>query len=377
MKVTATIGCLILCARLQGGLTPEASAGAEPILGAVPAEAPSGEGTAPFARHTYRRLLRLEEAVFRSAADRASRSVVRLEWVGGQTLLGETFPGGAVASGLVVASQGWIVTSTYFFVEKPEALIVRFTDGQISPGRILGRDFNRMVTLVKVDRNCEMLLPEPCPPTELRVGMWTIAIGWTISDRPHLGVGILSARNRIWGKGIQTDTRTSPLNYGGPLIDIYGRVIGVIVPFSPDGKDPVAGVEWHDSGIGFAVRLSDIQDVLPRLAEGRDLFPGKCGVSFAHQNPVLATPVIASVDPRSPADLAGLKPKDRLVQAAGRAIRRASDFYEVVHQHYGGDEISVLVEREGKIFEVQMQLAPDHEPLARVFRGPKSPATPP
>ena len=55
------------------------------------------------------------------------------------------------------------------------------------------------------------------------------------------------------------------MNYGGPLIDISGRVLGVLVPASPHAQDETAGVEWYDSGIGFAIPMEDINAVLPRL----------------------------------------------------------------------------------------------------------------
>lgn len=320
----------------------------------------------PLGRLDELECLRQEEAAFRAAAERASRSVVRLEWVGGVTLLGQELLGGAVATGVVVAPQGWILTSSYFFVEKPATILVRFPDGQVLPGRLLGRDFNRMVTLVAVDRRCDSFLPEVCPASDIRVGMWTIAIGWTITDRPHIGVGILSAKNRIWGKGVQTDARTSPHNYGGPLADIRGRLVGVIVPFSPDGRDPVAGVEWHDSGIGFAVPFHDLEEVIPRLAQGVDLFPARCGIRFSHPNLLLAEPVIEAIEPGSPADKSGLRPRDRIIQAEGHMIRRASDFHAIVQQHYGGDNIRITIERDGKTAEVELTLAPDHQALTEV-----------
>jgi len=82
---------------------------------------------------------------------------------------------------------------------------------------------------------------------------------WIISFWVRMDiVGILSATNRIWGKAVQTDAKISPGNYGGPLIDIRGNVIGILVPLSPQGQGEVAGAEWYDSGIGFAVPLNDM-----------------------------------------------------------------------------------------------------------------------
>ncbi len=108
----------------------------------------------------------------------------------------------------------------------------------------------------------------------MRVGQWAIAVGRTFeSAQPNMAVGILSAVDRIWGKAIQTDAAVSPNNYGGPLVDIRGRVMGILVPLSPDADGGVAGMEWYDSGIGFAIPMEHIPQVLPRLEKGEDLHP--------------------------------------------------------------------------------------------------------
>ena len=104
----------------------------------------------------------------------------------------------------------------------------------------------------------------------MRVGQWAIAVGRTFeSDRPNMAVGILSAVERIWGKAIQTDAAVSPNNYGGPLVDIRGRVMGVLVPLSPEAAGEVAGMEWYDSGIGFAIPMEHIQPGLAAAEKGR------------------------------------------------------------------------------------------------------------
>ena len=99
-------------------------------------------------------------------------------------------------------------------------------------------------------------------------------------DRPNMAVGMLSATGRIWGKALQTDAAVSPNNYGGPLVDIRGRVLGVLVPLSPQSADEMAGYEWYDSGIGFAVPAEHVCNILPRLKQGRDLYTGLAGFSL-------------------------------------------------------------------------------------------------
>ena len=113
-------------------------------------------------------------------------------------------------------------------------------------------------------------------------GNGAIAVGRTFRarDRPNMSVGVLSAVGRIWGKAMQTDAAVSPNNYGGPLVDIRGRVLGVLVPLSPQSADEMAGVEWYDSGIGFAIPPSTSATSCPRLKQGHDLYAGLAGFNL-------------------------------------------------------------------------------------------------
>ncbi len=111
-------------------------------------------------------------------------------------------------------------------------------------------------------------VPEAFPKDQIRVGHWALAVGRTLSpeitDPPSVSVGIISALDRVWGKALQTDAKVSPVNYGGPLVAMDGRVQGILVPASPQSEGATAGVEWYDSGIGFAIPMDD---VLKALAE--------------------------------------------------------------------------------------------------------------
>ena len=87
--------------------------------------------------------------------------------------------------------------------------------------------------------------------SQIRVGQWTIAVGRAFEGRePNMAVGVLSATDRIWGKAIQTDAAVSPNNYGGPLVDIAGRVLGVLVPLSP--RRPARSPAWNGTTRGSA-----------------------------------------------------------------------------------------------------------------------------
>src|SRR5262249_23610783 len=162
---------------------------------------------------------------------------------------------------------------------------------------------------------------------EIQVGQWALALGrtWSNPDSPpSVSVGIISALERIWGKAVQTDAKVSPVNYGGPLVDIQGRVQGVLVPASPRGQDETAGIEWYDSGIGFAIPLEDINAVLPRLKQGQDLHRGLLGVTLQSQDIYGASPVVGSVAPDSAAARAGIAAGDTILEIQGvKVVRQA------------------------------------------------------
>src|SRR5580704_2393257 len=193
-----------------------------------------------------------EEEAFRQAARAVAPSLVRIQTVGGVDRVGGMLAGTAATTGVVVSDDGWIVSSAFNFISKPSSILVQLDKARYS-ARLVATDRMRMLTLLKVD--AAGLTPLRADPNQpVRVGQWAIAVGRTYdSPEPSISVGIVSASNRVWGKAIQTDARVSPVNYGGLLIDLAGNALGLIVPLSPSGKEETAGVEWYDSGIGFAI----------------------------------------------------------------------------------------------------------------------------
>ena len=151
--------------------------------------------------------------------------------------------------------------------------------------KVVATDQTRMLTLLKIEAKRPAGAGGGAQEGACRSasGPWPWAGPWTgrpqAGPPPSISVGIISAVGRIWGKAIQTDAKVSPVNYGGPLVDIEGRVQGILVPASPRGEGETAGVEWYDSGIGFAIPLEDVLAVLPRLKEGKDLKKGLLGVT--------------------------------------------------------------------------------------------------
>ena len=93
---------------------------------------------------------------------------------------------------------------------------------------------------------------------------------------PALSVGIISAKNRMHSNAVQTDAKLSPLNFGGPLCDIHGRVVGITVPMAQRPGE-LAGVEMYDSGVGFAVPKHRLDAIVSELRTGRSFYRGWLG----------------------------------------------------------------------------------------------------
>ena len=179
--------------------------------------------------------------------------------------------------------------------------------------------------LLKVEAEQPLTVPTAAPRDEMLVGQWAIGVGRTFDfEFPNQSVGILSAKNRIWGKAIQTDANVSPSNYGGPLVDLHGRVLGILVPLSPNSNNELAGAEWYDSGIGFAIPLEDINDRFDRMKSG-DLDRGIIGITLKGNDIYGSKAEVAACQIKSPAHVAGIRAGDdmqRALQEAQEAGRK-------------------------------------------------------
>ena len=305
-------------------------------------------------------LVEAEEAAFKAAAAAAAESVVRIETLGGSDTADGRLVASGPTSGVVATSDGLIFTTAFAFAGDPSSVLVRLPDGRRVAAERLGTDEARQITLLRVD--ADGLTPAvPADVAGLRIGDWAVAVGRTYSaEAANVSVGVISAKDRIFGRAVQTDAKTSPANYGGALADLSGRTVGVLAPLSADAG--TGGVEWYDSGIGFAVPLADLLPVLDRLAAGETLRAGLLGVTFAGAAPD-AAPVLDSVRPGSPAAAAGLRAGDRLVSVAGRPVGRPDAAKLALGPLRAGDDAELVVDRDGREVRLTATLAGELPPL--------------
>jgi serine protease Do len=288
-----------------------------------------------------------EEAAFRAAVDRVAPGVVRIEPLALTAAEGgaEAAAGRGPATGFAIA-KGLVVTTAFAVPDDVDSAVIVLADGGRRAATVRARDASRGLVLLAADDLPDGTAAEPVPRGELRPGQWAIAVGrgWDAAT-PGVAVGIVSATDRVWGKAVQTDAAVSPMNYGGPLVDIAGRVIGILAPLPADTAGMNEGTELYDAGIGFAVPLEDVLAVLPRLERGESLAAGVLGIGYRSRDAINGAPVIASVRQGSPAVKAGLRPGDRIVRIDGRAVRRIADARHAIAPRHAGDTITVSVER--------------------------------
>ena len=310
------------------------------------------------------------EKAMKAASAKVAPTIVKIETVGGAEAIGGPKKGGppgaggvrkgvGPTTGLIVSADGYIMSSAFNFANKPTDIFVTIPGHpQRLVAKIVANDQTRMLTLLKVDAK-ELPVPEAFPKKDVEVGQWGLSLGRTLDNNadhpPSMSVGIVSATNRIWGKAIQTDAKTSPVNYGGPLVAIDGRVYGIIVPASNRAEGETAGVDVYDGGIGFAVPLEDVFRVLPRLKEGKDLKRGLLGISPQGADVYNSPPVIGAIQPDSAAARAGLQIGDKIIEITIDGVTKKVPNYSTL-QHilgplYEGDEISLKVLRGDKEIE--------------------------
>lgn len=302
-------------------------------------------------------LMEQEQAAFKAAAAHVAPSVVQIQTFGGLDRVGDVLIGQGPSTGLIVSSDGFIITSAFPFAAKPAAAVVTLADGRKLEAEIVATDYSRMLTLLNVEAS-GLPLSEPAPLDEARVGQWTLAVGKIFDIKvPNVSPGVLSAKNRIWGKAIQTDAKVSPFNYGGPLIDIRGRVLGVIVPLSMTSDGVMAGAGWYDSGIGFAIPIDQVLASVERLKAGEDLQRGVMGVATASPEGLFGEPRVSHVQENGPADKAGIQKDDLITAINGVNLSRVSDVKQQLGPHYAGDTITVTIQRGNQEKTLKVTLA--------------------
>jgi serine protease Do len=277
----------------------------------------------------------------------------------------------AQGTGFFIDPDGYILTNNHI-VENAVKVTVNTVQGKEYEAKVIGTDPMTDIALIKIEAK-GVPFAELGDSAQMKVGEWVLAIGNPYGLDHSVTAGIVSAKGRDLAPGdsstyqdfIQTDAAINRGNSGGPLINMRGEVIGVTSNiFTPTGGN---------IGIGFAVPSNMAKKVVIQLkAKGR-VSRGHLGVSVQNisdgmmKQLKLSTKVgaiVASVEPGSPAEKAGLKQYDVITEINGQPVKDMSDLRFKIADIEPGSKAVMHVVRDGKemtVTAVVEDLAPETE----------------
>ncbi|EEH69073.1 PDZ domain-containing protein [Acinetobacter haemolyticus] len=264
----------------------------------------------------------------------------------------------SLGSGVIVRADGYILTNNHV-IAQAEQIVVALYDGRRAEAKVIGTDPDTDLAVIKIELDKLPVLPFKLSGNE--VGDVVLAIGNPFGVGQTVTQGIISATGRsdlginTYEDFIQTDAAINPGNSGGALIDVAGNLIGVNTAiFSQSGGS---------LGIGFAIPAKVCQQVLNSILKDGRVVRGWLGISLIpnnlDENVLTAKPIgvlVADVLRGGPADQAGVKRGDTIVQVNDEQISSASHLINYVALQAPESMIDVVVERDGKQQKLEVKV---------------------
>lgn len=296
-------------------------------------------------------------------AEQYNSSLVQIEMTGG--------PEGQIVrtTGTLIDDQGFLLTHATELQTPPDNILVTDHLGQAHVGKWIAVDHLYNLLLIKTDPIKVTAFSPPLNPDQVAQGQSVVALGKMLDPRSvHVSKGIVSATGRIWGKAIQTDAKISPLNYGGPLLDLQGRLLGILVPLSLEPRQNKSGLQWYDSGIGFAVPLAGYQQRLQQLKQGMDIQQGLSGIQLGTANNNASSFPVERIRVGSPA-YGILTEGDQISEINGTPINSLSDYYHQYYRLAAGDRMEIRWQRDTETLAATLELVAELEPVEFLALG--------
>jgi len=273
-------------------------------------------------------------------------------------------PNSSLGSGVLVSPEGYILTN-HHVINEADSIEVALADGRRLKAVVIGSDPETDIAVLKIDAKS---LPKPITlgnVESVRVGDVVLAIGNPFGVGQTVTSGIVSALGRdhvginTFENFIQTDAAINPGNSGGALVDTRGNLIGINTAiFSNNGGS---------MGIGFAIPVNLAKQVMESILKNGSVMRGWLGVEPQNlSNELLESlnlptttkgVLIAGVLGSGPADRAGVKPGDILIELNGRNLSDTRDLLNQVAQLSPGTEASLLILRKGKAIPLKTAIS--------------------
>ena len=287
----------------------------------------------------------------------------------------EEFRRPGIGSGVIIDKRGYVLTNNHVILGA-DSVTVKLSTGVELKGRIVGTDSKTDLAVVKLEPAGELRVAKLGNSDSLRVGEWAIAIGNPFGLDQTVTVGVVSATGRAevglatYENFIQTDASINPGNSGGPLVNLRGEVIGINTAILATGQ-----------GIGFAIPANMAKRVTDQLIDRGKVTRGWIGVSLEPLTEELVQSlglqnnhgaVVARIHPGSPAEAAGLQPKDVIVKFGGVGVDDYHQLMRLSSEAEPGKTVPLEIVRTKQRKTIQIKIAESPDSAA-----PTTPSGPP
>jgi serine protease Do len=268
----------------------------------------------------------------------------------------------SLGSGIIASQDGYIITNNHV-VENADEINVKLSSSEEYRAEVIGRDPKTDLALIKIKAAKDLPALRFGDSDGLRVGDWVLAIGNPFGFEQTVTAGIVSGKGRSLGNGpyenfIQTDASINPGNSGGPLFNMDGEMVGI--------NTAIYSRSGGNIGIGFAIPVNTAKNIIEQLKEHGTVTRGWLGVMIQQMTPELAQQfkldrpigaLVGEVSPGSPAEKAGIKAGDVIVEYNGRELSQMSMLPTLVAQTPVGSKVKVIVVRKGKKKDFTVEIA--------------------
>ena len=294
----------------------------------------------------------------------------------------------AQGSGFIVSADGYVVTNNHVISldqqGAADAVMVTMVDGTEYNARIVGRDPESDIAVLKIDAKNALPFVQFGQSSKARAGDWVIAIGNPFGLGGTVTSGIVSSVNRNTGTGaydhyIQSDASINSGNSGGPMFDMRGNVLGI--------NNWIVAPNGGNIGIGFAIPADTAKPIVDKLIAGKAIERGFLGVSIQPITDEIADSLglphnrgelVRAVPPGLAAAQAGIKPGDIVLKVNGVEITPDRTLSGIVADLTPGTRIPIELLRQGRPLTLNAVVAkrPSPQEMAKNFGAPQAPTNP-
>lgn len=270
-------------------------------------------------------------------------------------------------SGFIVDPNGLAITN-WHVVSGAQSIQITLADGTALPASLVGADPTTDIALLQVETQRRLPSVRLGTTADIQPGQWVVAIGSPFGLEHSVTVGVLSATGRQIGVGpydnfLQTDASINPGNSGGPLFNLDGEVVGVNTAIIRNGR-----------GIGFAVPIDTVTEILPQLRERGYVVRGFIGAGVQDMSPDLAETfgmrpregvLLRNVEPRGPAGRAGLQAGDIITEINSKKTGESSELLATIARLSPGEVARISYRRQEEPGTAEVTVAERPDPQRR------------